>query len=382
LMKKEKSSKSEKLYPVDLKKISAKGEVDKDLWAEIQKGLRGDPEEVKKAIELFFENYKSLPSEADDLICEYAQKDQPYEYRLLIASLFTRKDIRITFGFSNNLLDILEKDDDKKIQELIADKLEERKKFQEEIRSTFKELSKSLLGLQESYKALFDKALIQSFQSYQSLYSETLTAFFNTYKNAFFSYYAPRALSGIVVPERVKDESAAKLIRELQNCPKGKGGWNQYQRICERILEYLFVPPLGDPISQSRTENGAHIRDFILQIPVGLGGFWGFCQMKHNSIGLLVECKDYTDQIEGNDIVVTSKYLHEKRIGNFGIVACRETPSESAIHEAKRLWREDEKFIVVLTDDDLITMIRLKENGDEPEKIVEQKAFDLRISLD
>lgn len=369
-----KSSERGEKYRVDLDKIMAKGEVNEELWKEIQKKLQGSSQEVKQAIELFFKNYKNLPQEADDLVCEYASKDQPYEYRLLIASYFSKKDLSFTYRFHEKVLGILEEDDDKRIQELIVDRLEERRKLIENMQQFYKNLSSIFSYASQSW--------LRNYQTFQAIQKSTLTTWLKSVESPFLSYYSAGTLSGIVVPERPKEEHSAQLIGQLLNCPKGKSGWSQYQEICGGILEYLFVPPLRKPISQSRSESGVHIRDFILQIPVDLEGFWGYCQMKHDSVGLVAECKDYTDQIDGNDVVITAKYLHERRSGNFGILLCRENPSAGAIKETGRIWRESGKLIVTLTDEDLIDMIKLKENEDEPEKIIERKIFDFRTSLD
>lgn len=369
-----KSSEHGEKYRVDLDKIMAKGEVNEELWKEIQKKLQGSSQEVKQAIELFFKNYKNLPQEADDLVCEYASKDQPYEYRLLIASYFSKKDLSFTYRFHEKVLGILEEDDDKRIQELIADRLEERIKLIKNMQQFYKNLSSIFSYASQSW--------LRNYQTFQAIQKSTLTTWLKSIESPILSYYSAGTLSGIVVPERPKEEHSAQLIGQLVNCPKGKSGWSRYQENCGGILEYLFVPPLRKPISQSRSESGVHIRDFILQIPVDLGGFWGYCQMKHDSVGLVAECKDYTDQIDGNDVVITAKYLHERRSGNFGILLCRENPSVGAIKEAGRIWRESGKLIVMLTDEDLIDMIKLKENKDEPEKIIERKIFDFRTSLD
>ncbi len=49
----------------------------------------------------------------------------------------------------------------------------------------------------------------------------------------------------------------------MDDCPEGKEGWNMYEDICIDILNYLFVPPLGEPKIQSRRESGVDIRDAV-----------------------------------------------------------------------------------------------------------------------
>jgi len=46
-------------------------------------------------------------------------------------------------------------------------------------------------------------------------------------------------------------------------------------------------------------------------------------------------------------------------------------PTESAIKEVKRLWRDDKKLILCLTDAHLIKMLELKEKNKEPEIVID-----------
>ena len=224
--------------------------------------------------------------------------------------------------------------------------------------------------------------LARNFQMYQQIYYSMSIPLSDLTKSLFTSYYSPSNISHLEVPETAQEELSIQLIDKLFNCPKGREGWRQYEDICEEILKYLFVPPLGEPIPQSRTESGFHRRDFVLQIPYHVKGFWAFRKIKNNSTGLVVECKNYTGQIMEKDVNETAKYLRKKRLGNFGLIFCRENSSDSAIKAVERHWDDHDKLIIILTDNDLIDMIKLKENGDEPEQIIEKKFFDLMRTLD
>ena len=103
--------------------------------------------------------------------------------------------------------------------------------------------------------------------------------------------------------------------------------------------------------------------------------------MKYDSVGLVVETKN-KGRLAPNDVVITAKYLHTKRIGDFGILMSRDKPEGNVLHEVERIWKEDGKLIVVLTDDDLVDMIKMKQSGDEPEKLIESWIFRFRSSLD
>jgi hypothetical protein len=86
---------------------------------------------------------------------------------------------------------------------------------------------------------------------------------------------------------------------------------------------------------------------------------------------LIVECKNYSASLGPNQVVITSKYFGEKRLGLFGIIACRKGLSESARREQERLWVDEGKMILALTDDDLNNLLSLKETGEDPLKVID-----------
>jgi hypothetical protein len=185
-------------------------------------------------------------------------------------------------------------------------------------------------------------------------------------------YFPSQEFKVLEKPIKISKRSPAmKLIERLRACQKGKDGWTEFQILCKEILAYLFVPPLLEPVEQERTETGLHVRDLIMDVPYALTGFWGYIRDKFDSSALVVECKNYSTPVEGNQIVISSKYLGRNRLGRFGIVLSRSDPAESAYKETRRLWNEDEKMVLCLKDDHLIKMLQLKEITKKPEIVID-----------
>lgn len=196
------------------------------------------------------------------------------------------------------------------------------------------------------------------------------------------TYYSKQVLEkpiSFMAPPRPQ---SLKLIEKLSSCPTGHKGWKEYEEICKEILTFLFVPPLVGPLEHVRTESGLQIRDLIFHIPCNVGGFWDFVQRKYDAVAIIVECKNYANPIGGNNVVISSKYLGERRLGLFGMVISRFPPAESAFKERARLWTEDGKLILCLEDEDLKTMIKLKDEGKEPEIILDKKQRNFLQSLE
>lgn len=71
-----------------------------------------------------------------------------------------------------------------------------------------------------------------------------------------------------------EEKTRLHFVNALSECPYGKKAWKTYENLCMKILTYLFVPPLLQPIVQSCTKNGFHRRDIIIRIPYDTTGFW------------------------------------------------------------------------------------------------------------
>jgi hypothetical protein len=184
------------------------------------------------------------------------------------------------------------------------------------------------------------------------------------------------------VAKMPKKTVSTEFVRRLNKCFKGKGAWREFENLIKEVFTYLFVPPLVEPFEQSRTETGLHIRDLIFDIPYALSGFWGYIRDKFDSSAIIVECKNYSSPIEGNEIIIPSKYLGKHKLGRFGIVVSRMKPNPSAIKERKRLWIEDKKLIMNLRDDHLVRMLELKEKGKEPEILLDKLIHDFFRNLE
>lgn len=153
------------------------------------------------------------------------------------------------------------------------------------------------------FQELVKQNLFQEFANYFA-FQPYLGSFKNIVSLAAMStptYFPLKEFSILEEPIKMPEKSsvAMKCIERLNKCPKGKEGWLEFQNLCKKIFEYLFVPPLLGPFEQSRTETGLHIRDLIFDIPYTVGGFWGYIRDKFDSSALVIECKNCSLPIKG-----------------------------------------------------------------------------------
>lgn len=174
-------------------------------------------------------------------------------------------------------------------------------------------------------------------------------------------------------------EFAYNLVQRLNQIEPG-AEWREYQSLCKEILEYCLVPPLLEPLEEVRTIEGITRRDLIFYLPFNPEGFWFFIKNTCSSLAVIVECKNMR-VIDQNNVIITSKYLHKKKLGQFGFLISHEGPDNNAKHTLISRWTLYDETIICLTNHDLENMIKLKINEDNPTIIINQRFREFRESI-
>ena len=78
------------------------------------------------------------------------------------------------------------------------------------------------------------------------------------------------------------------------------------------------------------------------------------------------EYKNYNKHLDQNLIYITEKYLFNAALRNVAIIISREGFSKNAETAARGCLKENGKLIIDITDNDLIQMINIKDDGEEP----------------
>lgn len=164
-----------------------------------------------------------------------------------------------------------------------------------------------------------------------------------------------------------------KMISNLKDCPEGKEGWKDYEDICIDILNYLFVPPLIEPKTQSRTESGLDIRDALYPNRCDNTN-WQIIRSDYDAKYILVEFKNYSTNKEGSEIdksVVNQARIYLKpTIGRLAFICSKKKPNSSGIEAQKQAFNDDKKLILFLNNEHLIEMLMRKYRQEEPLDII------------
>lgn len=164
---------------------------------------------------------------------------------------------------------------------------------------------------------------------------------------------------------------AAELLRRLAACPAGLDGWKEFEEICVEVLQYLFVPPLNDPIIQPRSYSGIDRRDAVFpNRNMGADNNWGRLYQELQARMILFEFKNYGKEEIGKEEVNQTRNYLAKPMGRLGIICCNKIPNQAAHIKRNTIYSEDTKVLLFMTTDHLREMLYIKERGEDPSDLI------------
>lgn len=185
---------------------------------------------------------------------------------------------------------------------------------------------------------------------------------------------------GIYSKESPTSIETNSLISELRDCSTGKKSWAIYQKLVGKILEFLFCPPLENPISERTTFDEVNRRDFILP-NYSSEGFWRFIRERYCGDYILVDAKNYSGKIEKDEALQILNYLKDQGLGLFALIFSRKGGSKGCEITLRDHWILYKKMVIVLDDNDVEKMLNAKLGSSKPEDIIGEKIRQFRISI-
>lgn len=188
------------------------------------------------------------------------------------------------------------------------------------------------------------------------------------------------------VLEFAPDTSISSLAEnyqtKLENCKAGKinKADKKYEALCTEIIKYLFDTEFFKISEQHKTDDEMFRMDLLCSLK-GTTEFWKFLIAFYHTKFVVFEYKNYSDYIPQNLIYVTEKYLFPVALRNVAFIISRKGFDQNATKAALGCLRENGKLIISLDDNDLIKMIFMKENGEEPSDYLLDKVEQLLMSV-
>lgn len=182
------------------------------------------------------------------------------------------------------------------------------------------------------------------------------------------------------VPAPPEDKRGTKLCQELKAIKRGKDAWAQYERVCAKILKYLFPNDLHGWHSQKRTDDGLNRFDFVCRVRPTTE-FWKFVIDHLDSRYVLFEFKNYAGKIKQGQILTTEKYLLERGLRRMAIILTRAGAEPNAVAMTQGAMRENGKLMLIVNDEKLCEMLHMKERGEDPTDCLFELADNFLLSL-
>lgn len=179
---------------------------------------------------------------------------------------------------------------------------------------------------------------------------------------------------------RSVDTQGTELCLELKSLTKGKASWAKYEKVCEKILKYLFLNDLHGWHSQKRTDDGLNRYDYVCRVRPATE-FWKFIIDHLDSRYVLFEFKNYSGKIKQGQILTTEKYLLERGLRRVAIIMTRVGADNHAIAMTQGAMREHGKLMLILNDEKVCEMLHMKERGEDPTDCLFEIADDFLLRL-
>lgn len=157
------------------------------------------------------------------------------------------------------------------------------------------------------------------------------------------------------------------FIQRLNTLPSGQVTATEYQRLVYEIINFLFEPDLTGGELEVSTYRGTERRD-IVYVNEAERSFFEYVRNTYGSMFVLFEIKN-VKKLDNDHVNQTGTYLGV-RLGMLGFIVTRNSPEQSVILKIYSLFNDTpsvpRKTVLIVTDLDLVTMIRAKQQGENP----------------
>jgi Restriction endonuclease len=161
-------------------------------------------------------------------------------------------------------------------------------------------------------------------------------------------------------------DEAAELIRKLESHEEnGHLSPSDYERLCMTVFIFLFDPYLYGFEAQTETTDGGNRYDFVCRIKNG-NDFWNSVRTDFRTRSIIFECKNYQQPITADQVYSTERYLFVGALRTVCFLVSRKGADEGAYRAAQGALRESGKLVLLLSNRDLVEMLRLKAEEDGP----------------
>jgi len=178
-------------------------------------------------------------------------------------------------------------------------------------------------------------------------------------------YQLVNLVQGLFKDDKSLCEYYFKLLKTIV---PGKADEKKYETVMGEIIHLLFSEHLVMDQPQSSTFSKRKRRDFILY-NISTHTFWQFVKYSYRADQVIFEFKN-TAETHTDHVIQLNRYLRPP-MGSFGILTERVLASDPVWKEQMELCKGG-TIILLITDDDIHTMLAFKAAGFEPTGVLEE----------
>ncbi len=185
--------------------------------------------------------------------------------------------------------------------------------------------------------------------------------------------------------EQTKAMDSGSLQAELTQWQGGKGTALsiQYEKLCTKVLKRLFSDDLTLWQEQAKSNDELYRFDLICKIKRdNRKDFWEMAENHFHSKYIIFEFKNYSGNVTQMEVTTTARYLYTKALRSVAIIVSPNGFSEHADKAARGALREEGKLLLPLTNAELVQMLQMQDNGDDPADYLSDKLDALLIDLE
>lgn len=180
------------------------------------------------------------------------------------------------------------------------------------------------------------------------------------------------------------ENEAKKLKKDIQSWQGGKQtNAAAYEKLCTRTLMRIFADDLTLWREQAKSNSDLFRFDLICKIKRdNHKDFWEMAERYFGSKYIIFEFKNYSGKVTQKEVYTTVRYLYTKAMRGIAIIISPNGMDDNGGKACRGVLRDEGKLILSLTNDDLLEMLRMKEDGEDPADFLSDKLDELLIDLE
>lgn len=182
-----------------------------------------------------------------------------------------------------------------------------------------------------------------------------------------------------ILSTQIDEHKGQNLCDALRDLTPGRADAIPFENTVTEIVKYLFGRNFSKWETQNTLDSGLRMDLCGKLFPVDR--FWKSLERDFNCRYVVFEFKNYAKQVTQEQVYSTEKYLLRDALRTIAIVISTNGADDGAKEASRGALREGGKVIVHLDVDDLCVMLRDRDAGGGPERILEERLDSMLMRL-